>query len=196
MRFTPRIDSDIRRLQVAVDDTLQMGGIYRVADLPEQAQDSTHRKGAIPDKLIQRLAVDVVHHIVKASGGDTRIMDGDDIGVMELPQNLHFAIETRSIHGPGEGTLLHDLDGDPAMDSLLDRFVDDRLQGHRSHEDSADERTAAGIGVTRARGRKSHPSRPAERNAIGSRSRPSEQFVPQEAVQVAAGGTPVPPEVG
>jgi hypothetical protein len=54
-------------------------------------------------------------------------MDADDVGVVELAEDLDFAFEAGAALGADEGPAVDDLDGDLAFGGVLDGLVDDAL---------------------------------------------------------------------
>jgi hypothetical protein len=79
-----RLEKDVVRLHVAVDDTLSVCVPKRPSDLAENAGDLGRRPGAAgPDTLSQRLAVYVGHREQHELADLIDREDGHDVGVRQ-----------------------------------------------------------------------------------------------------------------
>ena len=98
VRLALLVQQDVGRLEVAVDETLLVGIVYRLGDLPGQLGGPDEWQPFRAQNLGQRLSLDVLHHhvghavIVKADvvdGHDRRVFEpGDGAGLDE--ETLHF----------------------------------------------------------------------------------------------------------
>jgi hypothetical protein len=131
-----RVDQDVRRLQVPVDDRLLMGVMDGIADAGDQLQFLPHARVRARHVLAQRGPVDPLHREVglRAMPGvrGSRLVDLGDAGMLELPQQPRLLVE------PAQGVLggdprPDDLERDLPFRLLLERLV------HRSHPALADE---------------------------------------------------------
>jgi hypothetical protein len=55
-------DKNVGRFDVAVDDAFAMGGIESIGNLDGQTQQDIGRDGFLRDAMLQRLAVERLHH--------------------------------------------------------------------------------------------------------------------------------------
>src|SRR3954469_10776774 len=56
-----RLDHDVLRLQIAMDDALFVGGVETETNLPQYSRDLFRRKSVRSDDLVERLALDKLH---------------------------------------------------------------------------------------------------------------------------------------
>jgi hypothetical protein len=104
-----------------------MSVTYGVTDLNEEFKrflDCVWPGGQVE---IQWLTHDVVHDQKDTSVMRAAIVDGNDIGVMQRSQNVHFALEARSFKWCGQSIMVQKLHGHPPSGVLLYRAVDDTL---------------------------------------------------------------------
>jgi hypothetical protein len=95
-------DLDVRRLEVPVEDTVLVGVVQRVGELPRDEQRLVHGDGAAVDAVGQRGALDQLHH-QRANGwrpGVPRwaLLDAVDRGnvlMSERGEDLRLALEPR-----------------------------------------------------------------------------------------------------
>ena len=90
-----RDEEDVTRLEVAVDDALQVGRRDRGAELPHDVQDrGLGQAAAHLDEEVERLAVQELHdHEVQARFGP-EIDDADDVRVLHQRQHPRLAGES------------------------------------------------------------------------------------------------------
>ncbi len=82
---TRRIDQNVRRLDVTVDKTALVGVIQRRADLRDDIHHLLRREGRVrANALHQRGALDEFHRDVMIVTLDTHVVNGDDIGLLEV----------------------------------------------------------------------------------------------------------------
>ena len=121
------VDADIGRFEIAVDDAVQVRRVDRFAYLAEQPQRVVDGMIAFGQVGIERLTGDVVHDEVEVAGRGAAVVDGDDVGMVELAEDLHLALEAGLVARAGERPFAHDLDRDRAPGRFLDRLVDHAL---------------------------------------------------------------------
>ena len=100
-------DEDVRRLQVAVDDRFLVRVLNAVAYLKEQLEPLRHRQAMLVAMLVDRNALDVVHHevrppVLRGSG----VEDPSDVAVVHQRQRLSFGLEASDdlarVHAPAD----------------------------------------------------------------------------------------------
>src|SRR5437870_4016348 len=65
-RGSPRVDEDVRRLHVAVDDPGLVGGLERAGDLREELRGVARNDALLPEQGLERApALDEVHREVE-----------------------------------------------------------------------------------------------------------------------------------
>src|SRR5947208_16857251 len=79
LRLSLRRDKDVGRLDVAVDDSLRVGGLERTRDLNSQVQNFIDAKRLAVNTLLQRLPVEVFHDDKRAAVVFTDVIDGADL---------------------------------------------------------------------------------------------------------------------
>jgi hypothetical protein len=92
---------DVRRLQVAVDDTGLVGGGEAFGDLGGDAERFGDRQRAAGDALRQVLAADQLHRDEADAVGLVQAVDGGDVRVVEGRQQPGLALEARQPAGVG-----------------------------------------------------------------------------------------------
>ena len=90
----PALEQDVLRLDVAVDDPLEVRPFERAGHLDADA----HRRvdGELPfapDPVAQRLAAHVRHHVVQQPARVARVVEGEDVRVRELRRDRDLALE-------------------------------------------------------------------------------------------------------
>src|SRR5580700_819738 len=87
-------NKNVARLDVTMDDQPLVGVLHRRTDLQEQAQSLGNGSAAAIAVLIERLAVDQLHHKVgDAVLGGAAIMQASDIRMIEVGENLPLVLE-------------------------------------------------------------------------------------------------------
>ena len=124
---------DVAGLDVAMDQALGVRGVQRRGRLRDD-RDRTRRiqPGVGPQEALQVRSLDVPHRDVQHAVGLARVVDGDDVGMVETGGDARFADEPlpeRFILGE-LGT--EDLQRDPAPEAQVLGQVDD---GHPSSPD-------------------------------------------------------------
>jgi hypothetical protein len=140
---------DVPGLEVPVDDSLLVSGLERLGDLAGDGEDLFEREGAALQPLGEILSLDELHD----EGADTarllEAVDRGDVGVLQLGEELRFALEARETLGVGGECLGQDLDRDLAPELRVGRPVDD------PHPALA-ERAGDLVGSEAASGRETH----------------------------------------
>jgi hypothetical protein len=122
-------DSDVRRFEIAVENTLLVRGVHRVGDLPGDGQGAIDRKRRArcrtrSDDLCQSLARHQLHH----EGQDTvcllQSVHLRDVWVIECRQQPGLALETRAARRVVGERRRQDLDGDRPFQSRIERAID------------------------------------------------------------------------
>ena len=137
----------VRRLQVAVDDTLAVRGVERVCHLDAEVQERRELDRPPPDPLAKRLPLEELHRDEPLPLVRVDVVDGADAGVVEGGGGARLALEALEGLGfPGEalgqelerhraaepGVLGLVDDAHPAAAELLDHaVVGERLADHR-----------------------------------------------------------------
>src|SRR5437867_8472567 len=119
------IDHDVLRFEIAVHHAFSMGGIQRVADLPDNPDNLRSRHfAALDNGAFQIAAINVFHGDELHAVGLANIENPNDISVRHLPRKDQLLLETlenrRSIHQLG----LNDLDRDKTVQFAVFRLVD------------------------------------------------------------------------
>ena len=85
---------DVRRLQVAVDDAAVVGVLQGRDDLQGQVEHLRPRQPApLAEDRLAIPAVDVLHRVEEQPVVAAGLEEMDDVGMVELPQGLDFALE-------------------------------------------------------------------------------------------------------
>ena len=123
-------DHEVGRLEVAVDDAGVVGVLQAVAELATQIDDvlPAHPAAAGHD-MVERFAFDVLHGVVARALELAARVEPDDVGVVELFEDVGLALEARD----GAGVVVaesggHDLDGDD-QDGLVGLDVAGAVDG-------------------------------------------------------------------
>jgi len=117
----------VLRLQIAVDDVLGVCSGERIGDLQVQVDHLGGRQlaAAALDALGQRLALEVLHDNVGSTVGLLAVVgDLDQAGVLDPVDGAGFIEEAGDELGIAGVLAVQDLDGDAALDGLVDRLVD------------------------------------------------------------------------
>ena len=109
------LQQDVLRLDVAVDDLALVGVLQRFGRLADDPEGVLDGKLVLPDEPVaERLALDEGHDIVEEAVGHPRVVQAEDVGVLELGGDADFAEETVGTDG-GRQLRLEDLDGHHAL---------------------------------------------------------------------------------
>jgi hypothetical protein len=81
---TPTLgDKNVGRFDVAVDDAFAMGGIESIGNLDGQTQQDIGRDGFLRDAMLQRLAVERLHHNKSLAALFADVVNSADIWVIQ-----------------------------------------------------------------------------------------------------------------
>jgi len=112
---TIRCDQDVAGLDVAVDETGAMGRVERRCDAHADVHGQIRAELLLlVEQLAQALAVDELHHDRLAPTLGDRVVDGDDVRVVQPGDGDGLAAEALGDHGVCRERRLEELDGDGA----------------------------------------------------------------------------------
>ena len=87
-------NEDVGRLDVAVNDAFGMCGFERVGSLNGEIQQEVHGKGPARDALLQRRALDQLHHQEMMALDFSDLVDGADVGMVQGGGSSGLALES------------------------------------------------------------------------------------------------------
>ena len=124
-RLAPR-EQDVLRLDVAVHDAVLVRVRERVRDLPGEPQGLVDGERLLaPEQRAQRVPLHVRHHAVDVAGRLPRVVEGEDVRVLQRGRDADLAQE--AVGGEsGDQIRMEDLDRDVALVAEVAREVDDR----------------------------------------------------------------------
>ncbi len=130
LRIVPGVDQDIGRLDIPMHHPLTERMVEREAAFEKDADGPVHRQQAIDRaKLVERLALDILHDDVGLIVFNDRVVDLDDVRVIETssdrPFNLEQLAQAPRHHGV-IATKADQFDRDLASAVRIARQVDDR----------------------------------------------------------------------
>ena len=112
-----RLDEDIGWLQVAVDDSLLMGVLYRRANLRKQHKAFRHVELVLVAELIEWDPLHQLHHEKRQTvAGRAGVEQLGDIRVIHERNRLPLGLEAREDRGRAAALGPNQLDGDLALD--------------------------------------------------------------------------------
>ncbi len=118
------VQKDVPGLHVPVHHALPMGGLERVEQAPAQLRHRARGKGAALEPPRQRLPLHVIHHVVEKPVGRPRLVDRQDVRVVEPREEAGFAV--KPLDGPGRGEFRpQDLDRDGTAEPAVPAQEDD-----------------------------------------------------------------------
>ena len=128
-----RVEQDVLRLDVAVQDAFVVGELERLANLRHEHHRLLRGEPARLHRLAQVYAVHELHQQVEEPAGLAEVMDGDDVRVVQPRQHAGLAVESLGEGGVGGQRLRQELERDEAVQLRLARLV------HHPHAAVADE---------------------------------------------------------
>ncbi len=102
---------DVRRLQVAMNDALLVGGLERLRNLLRDRQCLVDGNRAVPDSVGERRSLDQLHHERGRARALLQAVDGRDVRMVQCGEGLRFTVEPRQAIGVGSNRLGEYLDG-------------------------------------------------------------------------------------
>jgi hypothetical protein len=84
---------DVGGLDVAVHDPARVRSVERVGDLDPELEDLRRRQRPLPDPLLQRPPLQVLHHQERLALVLADVVDGADVGVVERRGGHRLALE-------------------------------------------------------------------------------------------------------
>ena len=106
------LEEDVLRLDVAMDDAALVGVLQRLGGLAGDAKRVVQRQLLLPvEPVPERLALDERHDVVEQAFGLSRVVQAEDVGVLEGGGDADFAEEAVAAERGGELGAEH-LDGD------------------------------------------------------------------------------------
>ena len=143
----PRLEHDVRRLDVAVDDSELVGRSDPARDLRHQLGGLVPREAAaLLEHLLERASGAVLHDVVVVAIRDSDVVDGDDVGVLDARGESGLAPESLDRLAIRQRAAEEDLDREQALESGSAPEVDD---AHGASAELAQDL----VGAERARGR-------------------------------------------
>ncbi len=131
------IQHDVAGLHIAVDDPAVVCRIERSCDLGNQAGGLARRERAVAaEERGEILAVDQLHHEVRALVVDAEVVDRHDAGVAERRSSVSLLAKSRDEVGVAPEFPVEDLDGDIAAELAVGGAVD---RGHAALAQQLDE---------------------------------------------------------
>jgi hypothetical protein len=128
------VDQHVGRLYVAVDEPFRVGGVEGVRDLRDDRECPGGSQRAFTSKHgAQVRALDVAHREVEACVGVARVVDRDDVRVIEARCDPRLAEEALAESVVSRVTRSEDLEGHVPVEAAVVRAV------HLSHAAAADQ---------------------------------------------------------
>ncbi len=88
-----RVEQDVGRLHVPVDEAARVGRVERARHLGEDPDRLPRLEPAVPQPLLEVAALDVAHGDEEQLAGLTGFVDRDDVGVVDRGGELRLAQE-------------------------------------------------------------------------------------------------------
>jgi len=124
VRFALGIEQDVIRLHVAMQNAVLMGEVDGARDLRHQDGASMGVRVVADHVFIEAATLDVTHAEEQLAIEITDLVDGDDVGVIEIRDGFRFRAETLHLVFTGETSGENGLQGDGAVQLDLARLVD------------------------------------------------------------------------
>jgi hypothetical protein len=121
------IQHDVAGLQIAVDDALLVRVIQRQRHLTQRLFQLIHLGLAAPDELLQAAPGQIAHDDIGQALVLAVIVDGQDVGMFQVGDDIHLALETFVKAGVVQQMTRQHFDGNRAVHRLLAGAV------HRRH---------------------------------------------------------------
>ena len=107
-------DEDVSGLDVAVDDSLAVGGFESVGNFDRQGEQAIEFHGLGLNQVLQGFAAEAFHHDEEMSVVLADFVDGADVGVVQGRCGAGFAAETLERLGIVGSIVGQELQGDEA----------------------------------------------------------------------------------
>ena len=134
------VDHDVLGLDIAVDDAVLVRVLEGLRDLGGEKQRLRRGEPALAvDILLERDALDELHDDILHRERMAHIVHRDDVRVAEHGDGLRLGLELRLELGIGENLLAQHLDGDIAVETVIERFIDN---GHAAGADDLEKLVA------------------------------------------------------
>ena len=130
-------DEDVRALQVAVDDSPVMRPGQRARDLHSIAQDRIGGQSRAGAQLMQRFALDELHHDVEFAVALPYFVDGADVGMGQRRRSSCFLKQVLTCSLIEGGRLLDHFDRHIAVEHLVVRAIDGSHSTFTDHRHDA-----------------------------------------------------------
>ena len=118
-----RIDEDVFRFDIAVDDAAVVGELERLADLRDDGQRLLWAEVPAALELPQVGAVHELHHQIGVSTGLAEVVDADNVRVAELGQGAGLALEALAEGRVFIGLRGQDLERHESVEARLSSLV-------------------------------------------------------------------------
>src|SRR5688572_11165418 len=145
-----RRDSDVRRLEIAVDDPRLVRGFEAGRDLAADVERLVDRRGTARHALGQVLARHELEREIQRVAVSVETVDLPDVRMIERSEDLGLALEpAQAVHVGSEG-IGQELEGDFALEARVPRAVD---HAHATGTDPVEDlvRTQTDVGSERHR---------------------------------------------
>jgi hypothetical protein len=117
-------DEQVIRLHVAMDDAERVRGGETLRRLPRELDGFRRRQGAALQSRAQRLPFQQLAHEIRRAVVNTHVVNGEDVGVVQLAGRARFLLE--AVHAPGVGpqSARDQLDRDVPAETRVARAID------------------------------------------------------------------------
>src|SRR5208337_1258240 len=122
--MAPVGDKDVRRLDVAVNDPLGVGGVERVRDLDTERQQGFNFQRTTCDTLLQRLPVQKLHGDEGLPLSLPDLMNRADIGMVQCGRGLRFSLEASQCLRVSGDLVRQKLQGNKTMEGYVLSLID------------------------------------------------------------------------
>jgi hypothetical protein len=119
------VDQDVRRLHVAVHEPVCVGDVQRACDLPADADAALRFQRAVPKQRLQVGAADQPHGDVELATDLPRVVDRDDVRMLERGGEARLAQEPLAERYVLRQLRREQLQRDVAIEGEVARAVDD-----------------------------------------------------------------------